>query len=169
VAYADLARVIARSGGVLADLSATSAPTEAEVEQMILDVDAEVRAAIRARGLTPPDDDSEAGRALAGCVANGALVAAGSARFPSGAPSGTPEVVLERAVAAWEACQAALADGTHPVVVEIDYASTGGGGGATATWVDEPTYSPDPRYPWTSPAGAPNPYLEPAIHRGMRL
>lgn len=166
MAYADLARVIARSGMVLADLSASTRPTDAAVETMLEDDAAEIDAVIRGHGFDPPVPGSDAANALVGCNADGALLLAVAARFPSGAPSGTPEAVVEEARQRRERCWTALVEGNHPVLLQLGQEEDPTGG-ATATHIEEPSLGFNAAAPWVG--DAPNPHLEPRIHRGMAL
>lgn len=133
----------------------------------VAEIDGFVRSVFSGLGLAAPADDSEAGLALRGLVADGALLLALDATYPAGEGPAAATELQERAAARYAASLALLLSGKHPAVLSVE-ATTGETAVPSATdfWSENPLYGLIPRElndeTWWS-----NPHLDPTVGRGM--
>jgi hypothetical protein len=136
MAYAAFADVVARAGRVAGAFSVSGKhPNQQDIEIMLADVSVLVDAAIRSRGFDPATIGDDVAEALRDLVAYGALT-----RALAGIDPGAPGLssLVTRADAIWTSGLAAIMDGTHSALLELEAGSTGPSAGAL--WTDDPTY-----------------------------
>ncbi|HLE98970.1 MAG TPA: hypothetical protein VI540_03660 [Gaiellaceae bacterium] len=133
--YATFADVEARAGRYAPLFSvAGKQPDETTIEKLLVDVEAEINAAIAARGISTPVTDAAAKAALLDVTAYGAL-----ARALIGVPGDDGLEELQKyAQAVWLAALAAIAKGTFPAVAALE--SAGAGASAGDFWEENPDY-----------------------------
>jgi hypothetical protein len=160
--YAAFANVAARAGryAPLFDVAGKQ-PDETTIEGLLIDVDAELDAAIGARGLTVPVTDAVAKAALLDVAAYGAL-----ARALAGVPGDDDLTALrDYAQTVWLASLTAISKGAFPAIAVLELA----GGGATAGdfWTENPDFGSDAQI--RSEAATTNASLAPAFAKGQTL
>lgn len=162
-AYAEPLDVYARAGRLRDAFGQNDAPGEPEIQGFLDDVAGELDALISSHGVSVPVVDATATAALRGVNADGALVLALPAAFPSGSTE-PAERLLEAVRGRYEAALAQLSDGTFPALAQI-VSTSGVASAASSLWTDEAGYD------WnkTAEAVAGNASLLPAIERGQKL
>ena len=159
--YADLNVLRARAGRLASAWGDDTDPDEADLERWLSECSATLDLALGAQGITTPVDDPAAVEVLGGIAADGALVLAIEATWPTESGSLTPQAprssLLEGAQQRWQAALAGIRDGTSPVVAFLlTDPSESREPLSTSFWVEEPLYpyqglGNDAAYPLTRP------------------
>jgi len=164
--YAAVAHVKARAGHLARAWGESTEPSDADIEGFLADVAGEIDAALAGLGFSLPLSATSA-VALRGMNADGALLLALDATWPSGeGPSAATE--LQKAVRSrYEKSWDRLLDGKHPATTAVEIESDPALA-ATDFWQENPDYGL-PGSGWFPPERDPNAALDPAVLRGMRL
>lgn len=163
MAYAAFSDVEARAGRYASVFSvAGKQPDEETIETLLVNVSAELDAAIAARGHPVPVTDDAAEAALVDTTAYGVLARA-LASIPSGDDS--LDDLREYAQSLWTAALAGIAKGTHVVILLLE----AGGGGASAGdfWAENPDFGTDAQI--ASEARSLTSSLAPGFAKGQSL
>lgn len=156
MAYCELVDVQARAGDARRSWTTTSRPSLEEVDTLIDDAAAQIDALLSAHGHTVPVTATVPLEALREPNAEWALLKALEAT-PGAASQQQITALQERVAATIEQ----LRDGTHPAVAALSSSSADE---ATSLTIEEPNYLPT-----DNGLDARNPYMDPAVYRGMRL
>jgi hypothetical protein len=154
VGYASLSAVKARAGQLASGWTATSKPSDDDIEGFLADVAAELDALIGARGYAAPTAGSPAALALRNVNADGALVLALEATYPETSGPAAAGKTLDEARKRYEAAWGKIAEGKHPAFALLE--SAGASPSASSFWQSEPEFGttslPDARdrNPFTS-------------------
>jgi hypothetical protein len=165
-AYADASHVKARAGYLGGAWTEESEPAFQDLDGFVREVADEINAAISGLGYTLPTDGSAAALALRGMNADGALLIALDATYPAGDGPQAATQLQERIERRYEKAWERLLAGQHPATT-VSEVSDSAAAGATDFWQENPDYGLVPAD--VEDVVYPNPYLDPAIWRGMPL
>lgn len=139
MAYASSDDVFARAGRLRGAFGNSDAPTTDEIDAFCDEVSALVDAKLARYEIDVPVSNVTARDALRGVVADGALLMALPAAYPSEQGAAAAKVLLDRTQARYEASMKAIDDGTAAVVVMLRE-QHGGVAEAGNFWTENPQY-----------------------------
>jgi hypothetical protein len=140
VSYAAPDDVQARAGRARIALGQANAPNTMEIEKFLEDVAAEIDAKLSAIGVTLPVTDAVVTNALRGVNADGALILALDATFPSSQSDKAADRLLDRTERRYMKVMKQIEDGTWPAIQGIISVSGSGSPQAKDFWSSDPTY-----------------------------
>lgn len=140
-AYAIYDDVLARAGRARIVFGQANAPNQAEVEGFLDEVAGAIDSRLVALGLDAPTADARARLALRGVNADGALILALDASFPSAQVDQAADRLLDRTSARYDKAMSLLESGELAAVAALVNAGAAGASpGAANFWSEEPTY-----------------------------
>lgn len=175
--YADRDDVTARAGVLQDAWGPTTKPSLGDLDTFIAQSEAEIDAMIAARGYAVPIDDPVATPALAGIVADKALLLALRATWPGGSGPAAVSDLIRDVEARVTGYDAALAKGDLPALLYLASTSAAATeGGASDFWTSDGVdyeywvtiTAMWPRYWWEDPWGIPA-SMQPEFRRGERF
>jgi hypothetical protein len=144
IAYATPDDVNARAGRLRASFGLNGAPGDDEIRNFLDDVAGDIDMLLAAKLISIPlADPPEGVSALRAINADGALIIALAATFPSDVADTPAARVMAEAKARFDTAMRRLEDGTHPLV---QFLSTGTSKDAADFWSENPQYDATTRY-----------------------
>lgn len=165
--YASIPHVKARAGHLSRAWGESTEVKDADIGIFLQGVADEIDAAIVGLGVSVPAADSTAAKALAGPNADGALILALDATFPSGEGPAAATALQEAARARYTAFWTALMAGRHPATTApTAEAGETFPGGASDFWTENPYYG---IAGYDSPAEPElaNEFIDPPVRKGQ--
>jgi cell division protein ZapA (FtsZ GTPase activity inhibitor) len=140
VSYATVDDVQARAGRARIALSQAHAPDNTEIERFLEDVAAELDAKMSALGADVPTTNAVVVAALRGVNADGALILALDATYPSSQSDKAVDRLLDRTERRYRAAMDQIEAGTWPAIQVIVEGGEGAETAAADFWSNDPTY-----------------------------